>query len=1106
MDYNSLVTKGEKCLKQGDYKNAISCFTSAIGLNPDTKTYLTVAKIFHDIKDYKRALNFLKQAWSLQQKRNVSTDGIYVIMHMVKCEELLGNKKDAMDWCNKGISIVKGNLIKKGGNVELENILTELQTLQRSLSKSSHTLDPISMIKQLERSGQYEEVLERLNKVIENETTDELLALRVTCLINMKRYDEAINDIDAAIEIHMKTLSHKDRFAIDLMINKGLSLKAIGQFSKAAEVLEDAVKSARFIDNIELIKSATNHLQEISAAINQRTNKDERIEVTRSNTQREESKKHISKGFNVASKGDIKSEELITQLKEEVKHIRYINNYENFGYIKEWYIVNITWFKKWLSYIKSIEERYHVEIIPRSDVSITKLASSEEPPTYINNEDLITKDEIILESLETPQDRPIDPKLRESKDFVIVPSNLWNIWKRQYKAYEILRFIHNINNTFYIDIYLRKIVILFRPILTNCIPKEHKVMYATKYETACEYKIKCENVLAQLTKRIPLKLRLWKLEEHIMNQLEKSYDIKHIEGSLIEEEERIVEKKEKCICTFILVELAHANKPFTFTKKGANILVDVKKSNMGVTGLENTMNNCYVNAGVQCLSNCKELTKYFLSEDYKKDLNKDNPAGSKGELAITYAKLLDNLWNESSKSTTAEKLKKQLGLKANQFKDNTQQDSEEFVLYLLNNLHEDLNRSKVKSPINIKDNIQVDQWTKYLEHNNSIITDLFLGQMKTHLACPQCKYSIDKFECFLIINTPIPSIRYLDLVYVPKKITEQILRFRVMVTGMVSVKDLKEKVKTQGQLIYATVSNERIQSFISNSTLLTDIDMNEIYAFEYEDNNIVDGCFVEIKITWRVFDQTTKIPILHYTSTTITLKELKAELDKILFSFSPNMYNLYELKLITTERTYDYPLDNTMTIEQITKKIGPFFINIILLNDSRLITHLNSIDNVLIDASEFKISVYDYLNEFTRKEKLDKGNKWICNNCRTSVQGIKNISLCKLPIILIIHLKRFKIDGAFSEKRDDFIDYPVNGLDLSKYCLGTEGKVKYDLFGVIRHFGEIGQGHYTAICKNSAKNYWLEYDDERVYRIEEKDIVTNSGYVLFYRRADSHTC
>ena len=123
----------------------------------------------------------------------------------------------------------------------------------------------------------------------------------------------------------------------------------------------------------------------------------------------------------------------------------------------------------------------------------------------------------------------------------------------------------------------------------------------------------------------------------------------------------------------------------------------------GLTGLGNLGNTCFMNSSLQCLSNCVSLTEYFLAGSYKDELNRDNPLGMRGEIANAYAGLLNQIWNEQYSSVAPRQFKMQVGRFAPQFSGYQQQDSQELLAFLLDGLHEDLNRVKKKPYVEVKD-------------------------------------------------------------------------------------------------------------------------------------------------------------------------------------------------------------------------------------------------------------------------------------------------------------------------------------------------------------------------------------------------------------------
>ena len=122
----------------------------------------------------------------------------------------------------------------------------------------------------------------------------------------------------------------------------------------------------------------------------------------------------------------------------------------------------------------------------------------------------------------------------------------------------------------------------------------------------------------------------------------------------------------------------------------------LENSTHGLCGNYNLGNTCFMNSSIACLSNCLELTIYFLSEDYLKDINRANKLGMGGNLAEIWGNLLHEYWILHTRVGEPSELKNLFGEKVNRFRGNCQQDANEFIDLFLDYLNEDLNAATNK--------------------------------------------------------------------------------------------------------------------------------------------------------------------------------------------------------------------------------------------------------------------------------------------------------------------------------------------------------------------------------------------------------------------------
>ncbi|KAH8833175.1 hypothetical protein DL96DRAFT_712051 [Flagelloscypha sp. PMI_526] len=354
------------------------------------------------------------------------------------------------------------------------------------------------------------------------------------------------------------------------------------------------------------------------------------------------------------------------------------------------------------------------------------------------------------------------------------------------------------------------------------------------------------------------------------------------------------------------------------------------------TGLKNLGNTCYMNATVQCLFASLPVVKFFTETKWQSGVNMLNAMGTKGLLTGTFAKLIAELVRTDVRFLSPNDFRKTIAHIRPEYQGSDQHDSQEFLSFLLDGIHEDMNR--VLAPISLAKTPEEEEelerlpvniasekeWHLWKQRNDSIIVDYFQGQFRNRLECLTCHKTSTTYNVFSLLQVPIPHSR-----------------------------------------------------------------------------------------------------------------------------------------------------------------------------------------------SSQKIPLQNCLDALFNTEILEKDDAWDCPRCKKKQRARKQLSLARLPPILIIHLKRFETHGRFSDKIDNFVEFPMRGLDLTGFMPTGTGAAglehvnkedpraqvppyKYDLYGVTNHYGNLSSGHYTAWIQSRDK--WLYCDDSNVKESDPAQVVGQKAYVLFYKR------
>ncbi|KAJ6620618.1 hypothetical protein B0H10DRAFT_2021101 [Mycena sp. CBHHK59/15] len=242
-------------------------------------------------------------------------------------------------------------------------------------------------------------------------------------------------------------------------------------------------------------------------------------------------------------------------------------------------------------------------------------------------------------------------------------------------------------------------------------------------------------------------------------------------------------------------ELADSRFP-SFSRGSLNNSSTSKSLEPGTLGLGNMGNTCFMNS----------LSNVLAAGVFQKELNPDNPLGMHGAIAEAFGALLQRIWATSGPSTSfsPREFKSQLQRFAPQFSGYQQHDSQELVAFLLDGLHEDLNRVLQKPYVEKPDwegggdvelvNLAQKSWDGYMLRNDSVIVDLFQGQYQSTLVCPECQKVSITFDPFMYLTLPLPVQKKWkhNIFYVPWDLSKPHVKVPVELGRDASFRDLRQ--------------------------------------------------------------------------------------------------------------------------------------------------------------------------------------------------------------------------------------------------------------------------------------------------------------------------
>uniref|UniRef100_A0A8C6PAL8 Ubiquitin carboxyl-terminal hydrolase n=1 Tax=Nothobranchius furzeri TaxID=105023 RepID=A0A8C6PAL8_NOTFU len=787
----------------------------------------------------------------------------------------------------------------------------------------------------------------------------------------------------------------------------------------------------------------------------------------------------------------------------------------------EWYLIDSRWFKQWKKYVGFDSwDMYNV-----GERSLY--------PGPIDNSGLFSDQDT----------QALKEHLIDELDYVLVPTEAWNKLVSWYSCLEGQK-----------------------PIVRKVVPLKSCLPLSVSPKLLCDLKVNLKQMLTALVHYTCL------FPDTIEKEMRKLFNIPS------EKETRLWNK-------YMSNTYEQLNKPDSTVQdaglfQGQVVLVipmtlkntdPLKQHNLcnsqsqpGLCGLSNLGNTCFMNSALQCLSNVSPLTEYFLNDQYEAEINRENPLGMRGEIAEAYADLVKQMWMSRSTYVAPRTFKTQVGRFAPQFSGYQQQDSQELLAFLLDGLHEDLNRVKKKPYLALRDAegrpdeiVAKEAWTNHRLRNDSVIVDIFHGLFKSTLVCPECSKVSVTFDpfCYLTLPLPMKKDRTMEVFLVRSDPQSRPTQYRVVVPKLGTVTDLCSALsKLCGippeHMVVADVYNHRFHKIYRRDDGLNQImEKDDIFVQEEDRERMNLPVYFRERHSKHMGSSSSTSLFGQPLLISVPRHNLVADeaMDHQVSPEPENGQSEEEEEASDLENGSNGETSKLFTFSVVnsygTVNISPLPCdgNVLKLNRQRCYFKACPIcsppaahSTVAIDwDTESKKLCYDEqeaeayekhesmlqpqkkkttvalrecIELFTTMETLGEHDPWYCPTCKKHQQATKKFDLWSLPRILVVHLKRFSYNRCWRDKLDTLVDFPIRDLNMSEFvCDPKAGPYVYDLIAVSNHYGGMGGGHYTAYGKNKVEEKWYYFDDSSVSSASEDQIVTKAAYVLFYQRRDEES-